>query len=284
MLSPVQSSSGTEFARHTKALLEADLAGGRTTLRRQRVGYPLHVTRGFYLDSEKPDLLTLYLQSASGGLYAGDDLTIDVTVRQGAALNITTQAATVVHHGRDAGSVQRQNVLVESGAFCAFTSDPYVLFPGAGLQLVTEATVADDGICLLIDGFSIHDPHDRRGRFTSFETNLEITRPDGQLVFADRGQICGSDLQSKGGPLGGMLAAATLVLVAPARQCPDLEDLESRVGRTGCLTGASLAPNGGGVMVRMLAPDGGALARGLEVAFHAAAQAALGLNLARRRK
>ena len=67
-------SDASPKGRDVEALLSVDQAGGRTTLRRQQVGYPLHVTRGFYLDAERPDLLTLYLQSASGGLYAGDQL------------------------------------------------------------------------------------------------------------------------------------------------------------------------------------------------------------------
>jgi urease accessory protein len=52
----------------------------------------------------------------------------------------------------------------------------------------------------------------------------------------------------------------------------------------GALSGCSLAPNGAGLVLRILAPDGGALARALDVAFHVAANAALGVPLARRRK
>jgi urease accessory protein len=36
--------------------------------------------------------------------------------------------------------------------------------------------------------------------------------------------------------------------------------------------------------MRLLAPDGGALIRGIEAAFHIAARAALGMELAPRRK
>src|SRR5450631_3175635 len=97
MRSPPLSCSLYDRGREAEAHLAVDLAGGRTTLRRQRVGYPLHVTRGFYLDAARPDLLTLYLQSASGGLYAGDRITLDVTVGAGAAFHLTTQASTIVH-------------------------------------------------------------------------------------------------------------------------------------------------------------------------------------------
>ena len=48
--------------------------------------------------------------------------------------------------------------------------------------------------------------------------------------------------------------------------------------------GASAAPNDAGVAMRILAKDGGTLARGIEAAFHAASRAALGIDLVRRRK
>src|SRR4030081_4152773 len=99
------SCSGLDAGREAKALLVAELAGGRTVLRRQHVGYPFHVTRLFQLDRMRPDLATLYLQSASGGLYAADRLSLDLVVGAGSALNLTTQASTVVHDGRGHGLV-----------------------------------------------------------------------------------------------------------------------------------------------------------------------------------
>src|SRR5277367_3978476 len=103
-----QSSSRFEPAREAEVLLVAELAGGRTVLRRQQAGYPFHITRTFQLDPKRPDLATLYLQSASGGFYAGDRLKFDLTVGQGAALHLTTQASTVVHDGRGRGSTMCQ--------------------------------------------------------------------------------------------------------------------------------------------------------------------------------
>ena len=91
MQSLPQSSSGHETGRQAEVLLVAELAGGRTVLRRQHVGYPFHITRAFQLDRLRPDLATLYLQSASGGLYAADRLKLDLVVGAGAALNLTTQ-------------------------------------------------------------------------------------------------------------------------------------------------------------------------------------------------
>src|SRR5258708_11382922 len=140
-----QSYSRFEAGREAEALLVAESAGGRTVLRRQYVGYPFHITRAFQLDSKRPDLATLYLQSASGGLYAADRLKLDLTVGHGAAFHLTTQASTVVHDGRGHGSTMCQSVTVEGKAFFAVVADPYVLFPGPSLHVGTTAKVAAGG-------------------------------------------------------------------------------------------------------------------------------------------
>src|SRR6266568_3233645 len=71
--------------RRIEASLHFATGGGRTVLVHQHVPYPFHVTRAFHLDRARPDLATLYLQSASGGLYRGDRLMLDIDVAPGAA-------------------------------------------------------------------------------------------------------------------------------------------------------------------------------------------------------
>jgi urease accessory protein len=277
-LSCFESDSG----RATDAHLAAELAGGRTTLRRQHVGYPMHVTRGFYLDPARPDLLTLYMQSASGGLYAGDRLRLNIVVGPQAALHLTTQAATVVHDGRGAISSQQLRISVGSGAFGAVASDPHVLFPGANLALDTIAVVAEDAVLFLADGIAVHDPL-RSGRgFSHYSSRQRILRPNGRLLLQDCGRIAGDELRS--GPFGTMAASATALIIAPPGKLPAVKSLMRAADENGCLAGASGAPNQAGLVMRILAPDGGTLARGLEAGFHVAASAALGVGLARRRK
>jgi urease accessory protein len=279
-----QSFSKPHPGREARNRLEADFAGGRTIIRRQHIGYPLHITRGFYMDRAAPDLLTLYLQSASGGLYAGDRLHLSVAVRRGASLSLTSQSSTVVHHGREAGSIMHQVLEVGAGAFCSFVNDPYILFPGANLTAKTMASVADDAVLLLIDGFTVHDPASEGMSFARFETMLRVVRPDGKLLMIDNGCIAGRDVQPAGGAFGGRRAAATLTLIAPREKLPGISMLEEAVTRQGCLAGASTAPNGAGLVMRILGDDAGSLVRGMEVAFHVAGAAAKGVELARRRR
>jgi urease accessory protein len=283
MQSSPQSFSGFEAGRRAEVLLVADLAGGRTVLRRQHVGYPFHITRPFYLDRMRPDLATLYLQSASGGLYAADRLALDLVVGAGAALHLTTQASTVVHDGRKDGSVMRQSVTIRDNASCAMISDPYVLFPGADLRLATIATVAPNATLIIADGFAMHDPRRRGGTFARFSSHTSIVRPDGELLVSDRGSVGGDELADCGA-LGGMAAAAFVLMVAPPDRLPDIAAIEAVADRCGCLAGATTAPNGAGIAMRLLAPDGGTLVRGIEAAFHTAARATLGVELAPRRK
>lgn len=282
MRSLLLSCSASETGRAVEAELAVERAGGRSVLRGQRIGYPLHITRGFYLDAARPDLLTLYLQSASGGLYAGDCIDLGVTVAADAAFHLTTQAATVVHEARGGGAIQRQTLRVGEGAFCAVTTDPYVLFPGAGLALETTAIVAEDATLCLVDGFAVHDPQLRGRAFAEFGSRLTVTRPDGRLLLKDIGRMEGCELRS--GALGAMAAAANVLLIAPTARLPPTEALVQATDACGCLAGASEAPNRAGLVMRMLAPDGGTLLRGVGAAFHVAARAALGVELARRRK
>jgi urease accessory protein len=279
-----QSFSRLEAGRRAEVVLVAERAGGRTGLRRQHVGYPFHITRPFHLDRMRPDLATLYLQSASGGLYAADRLALDLVVGAHAAFNLTTQASTVVRDGRRDGSEMRQSVTVKESAFCAVISDPYVLFPGANLCVTTIATVAANATLILADGFAMHDPHRRGGVFARFSTDTGVAGADGSLLVSDRGSVCGDELFANCGALGGMAAGGSVLMIAPPDRLADIAEIEAAADACGCLAGATAAPNGAGLAMRLLAPDGGTLIRGIEAAFHIAAHAALGVDLAPRRK
>jgi urease accessory protein len=279
-----QSFSRFEAGRRAEVLLVAELAGGRTVLRRQHVGYPFHVTRAFQLDRMRPELATLYLQSASGGLYAADRLALDLVVGPGAALNLTTQASTVVHDARGQGSSMCQSVTVKDNAFCAIISDPYVLFPGADLYIETTATVAAGATLIMAEGFAAHDPHGHGGTFTRFSTHTRIMAPDGRLLISDRGSVCGEELSASCGTLGGMATAGSVLMIAAPDRLADIAEIEAAADACGCLAGVTAAPNQAGLAMRLLAPDSGTLIRGIEAVFHIAVRAALGVDLAPRRK
>ena len=265
-----------------KASLLFGPAAGRTVLIRQHVAYPFHITRPFHLDPALPDLATLYLQSSSGGLYRADDLALTIELQPGARAAVTTQAATMVRDARGGAAVMRTVLHLAPRSTLLFTPDPLVLFPGAALRSTLHLVLPDDAVALCTDGFACHDPTGGSGTFRQMGTETIIRTPCGRTLLADRGLIEGAALGTAASPLGPYRAAGTLLLLHA--RLDDAAALQAALDATGCLSGISDLPNAAGTAVRLLAPDGGRLTRGLAVAFDTCFRTIFGRPPAVRRK
>jgi urease accessory protein len=270
--------------RRAEARLAFALAGGRTRLVRQHVPYPVHVTRPFHIEAAPPGLATLYLQSASGGFYRGDDVGLTVEVAAGAAVHVTTQAATVVHDSRGEGCRQAVSITVGEGAFCAFVPDPVVMFPGAAFASDITVDLAPGAVAILTDGVCRHDPAGDGAAFERWDGATVVRDAAGRVLLADRGGVDGAELCGPRSPLGRYTAFGTALLLAPPERLPSLAAIEAAVSAHGCIAGTGPAPNAAGLAVRLLAPSGGAVARALDAVFAVGFEAALGAAPARRRK
>jgi urease accessory protein len=257
-------------------------AAGRTILLRQHVPYPFHITRPFHLDPALPDLATLYLQSSSGGLYRADDLLLAIDTGMGARAAVTTQAATMARDSAGGTAVMRTELRLAPRSVLLFTPDPLVLFPGAVVRSTLDVVLADDAVALCADGFACHDPAGAGRAFRMLETRTTIRTPAGRTLVADRGFIEGATLGTAASPLGPYHAAGTLLLLGA--RLDDAAAVQVALDATGCLAGLSALPNDAGTAIRLLAPDGGRLARGLAVAFETCFRAIFGCPPAPRRK
>jgi urease accessory protein len=278
---------------HFTSAVEASLCfshgGGRTVLRRQRLPYPFHATRTFHLDQARPDLATLYLQSAAGGLYRGDQVALSITAEPQSASHVTTQAATIVHRTHHFPVEQNTRLEVGEHAFLALTPDPLVLFPGAAISCATEITLAAGGCAILTDGLSHHDPEgvgpEGSGRsFERYSNAVAVRDAAGRILLNDRGSITGEAMFAPSSPLGPYRAVGTVFVLGHGAECCDAELFDKRLAATGCVAGFSKLPNNAGMGSRVLAANSGALARGLEAAFAVAFEALIGVPPARRRK
>lgn len=273
-----------DVGRHVGAELGFVVGGCRTVLAHQLVPYPFHITRPFRLDIERLDLATLYLQSASGGIYRGDDLTLRVAGGTGAAAHLVTQAATVVH---DTGAYPARHCVeinVGADAFLAYTPDPLVMFPGAALVNETRVTLAAGARAIVADAFAMHDP-DAGGRpFASLEQRFEVMDVAGRTVVRDVGRIDGMAIVSESSPLGSFRACGTLYVLAAADVLPSPSALRVAGEACGGLAGVTCLPGSAGLMVRCLARDGGEVRRGLEAAFEVAFASLAGTRPAPRRR
>ena len=273
-------------ARSARASLTFALGGGGTVLTHQITPYPFHITRPFHLDRGRPDISTLYLQSASGGVYQGDDLRLDIVARRGAGAHVTTQSATIVHQSNGPVARQRTTLEARDGAFLAYTPDPLVLFPGSSLCNETIIRIAPSARAIVQDGFAWHDPRQARRAFDTLTQRLEIVDDSGRLLVREHGTLAGADFLSENSPLGPFRTAGSMLILAPAEaeSPPVAASILRACEMAGCLGGIGKLPNRAGLLLRCIARDGGALRAGLEAAFVEAFAILVGERPGRRRK
>lgn len=137
-------------------------------------------------ESEAGDPPQAVLLTTSGGLANGDRLALSLTVEEGAAATITTQAAEKVYRARDAEPVRlRAQVSVGEGAWLEWLPQETILFDGARFDRRTTADVAPGGRLLACEMVAV-------GRRASGETFTRgflhdswVIRRGGRLVWRD---------------------------------------------------------------------------------------------------
>ena len=268
------------------ALRFARAPDGQSYIARQRVGYPFHITRPFYLDDVPAGALTLYLQSVSGGIYQGEDLRMTCAAGAGSAAHVTTQAATIVHRMPAAPARQTVALKAAEGAVLEYLPDPLIMFPGARLASLLEIDAAPDATVIACESFAHHDPGGADRRFDRFEAEMRLRDESGRLLALERYATAGDRLAPGRSRAARWPAQGSLIVAhrGPARDSL-LTALRAALAPTEAFYGgASALPNEAGVGARLLARDGAALRRGLEAAWRAARLTLYGVSPAQRRK
>ncbi len=262
-------------------------AEGRSYLAEQFATYPFHVCRTQHLDHQLPDMATLYLQSCSGGVFAGDRLSAEFRAVEGAKAHVTTQASTIVHRTDDSSAAQSTVLVAERNSLLEYLPDPAILFPGAHYRSKVVATCHPESDLIVCDSFLNHDPDGRGGRFAGFESELTIRDQDSAVMAIDRFSVSGD--QFAGGELsdGEPYSVHGTLTVVSARV--DLLALRQTLraeidALAGIYAGVSLLPNDRGLWLRYLAADGVAARTLVTAAWSAARVALTGFSPTLRRK
>ena len=266
-------------AQPVAAKLEFRALGGRTHLARQFTPHPFHITRPFHHPDDAGGMATLYLQSSSGGVYSGDDLSIDIRVEKGARAHVTTQASTIVHdaRGRD-GVTQSADLNVADGARLDYLPDPAILMSGAALRNRVTARLGRDARVILADAQLAHDPDGDARPFARLENEIVIIGPEGPRLI-DRFELSGADWPAR---TGGFACSGMVVVVGGASAGARMQDAAD--GVPGLYAGTSVFPERDIALIRLLATDGAALCKGMTAAWRAAATMLDGQPPAARRK
>ncbi|MGE0822209.1 MAG: urease accessory protein UreD [Candidatus Binatia bacterium] len=270
------------------ALRFACAPGGHTFLAEQFVTYPFFLTTPFTLDRCPASLVTVMLQSVSGGIYERDQLGLSFVAEENAQVHLTTQSATIVHAMAEKRDAQQQvSINAAAGSLVEYLPDPLVLFPGAKLRTSLQVVAAEEATVMIGETFVLHAPDNTsNSTFPSLYSELMVRHPTGRLLCVDRNTFPPRDgMVSSSGVLQHSKAFGTFWLLSSAVPTEFLTTLQEAWNAIpGLYGGSSLLPNHAGVWGRCLAADTIALERAFQAAWMLARRSVTGQMPTRQRK
>ncbi|MDR1157779.1 MAG: urease accessory protein UreD [Oscillospiraceae bacterium] len=116
-------------------------AGGRTVLADVRFTAPYKILHPFY---DENGSMSVMMVSVSAGILSGDSQKIDITVREGARLTVTSQAFEKIHKMDDGAFATRDTrLVVEKDAALSYAPLPVIPFKDSAFRSQTEVRLAE---------------------------------------------------------------------------------------------------------------------------------------------
>ncbi len=229
----------------------------KTFIGKQFSSYPFHLCRPLYLDARTPEIATIYLQSSAGGVFSGDDLSMQIYAGPSAKAHMTTQASTVVHRMRQGNAMLRVNIDLAEHSMLEYLPDPLILFPEANLMSRLELIIEPSATAILCDSFLMHDPDCLNRRFTTYQSETIVRSSSGELLCCDRFSVSGDDFgNGKPGIMGNARAMGTFFLIRPQSDFDQRNEvLRHSVRSSEAYVGISTLPNKIGSWARIIAAD-----------------------------
>jgi urease accessory protein len=220
--------------------------------------------RVLFPEPEADELAQAVLLTTSGGLTGGDRVRVDVDVRAGARVTVTTQAAEKIYRALAHDSAAKIDIgmSVEAGSWAEWLAQETILFNGARLRREFHAEVSRRGRLLAVESVVLGRTAMGESFDTGFLHDAWRIRREGRLIWADALHMSPGvrQLRTARFGFGTAVACSTLVYVGDdiARQLTAARNLlsDSRILRDnpGSITGAATALDGL-LLVRLLADD-----------------------------
>ncbi|MEV7184676.1 urease accessory protein UreD [Kitasatospora sp. NPDC093102] len=268
---------------------------GRTELTGHYQKSPLQIMRPLYFDPARPDLAVTFLMSTGGGILQADRLRTDLRCGADTAVHLTTQAATKVYRMEHDYATQLVNLTAGPRAYVEYLPEPVIPFVDSRLYQRTVLTVDPDATVLA--GETVLAGRLARGErnaYRVFASDLEVRRPDGELVALDTVRLEPSPTGGGGvtGPavLAGHDVMSSLYVLSPlappGRIADVLHEAVAGCGRSsgGLLYGVSVLPQDSGAWLRLLGSDTRAVAAALRAAWDAVRRLLIGVPAPELRK
>jgi urease accessory protein len=262
-----------------RARLSLRFDDGRVALLQQEP--PWKVVRAFHAPTGER---LVHLNNVSGGVLGGDELELDIDVREGVHAQVTTTGATRVYRARHgaACAVATTSIRVARGATLELLPDPIIPFAGSRFEQKTRV-VLDDG-ATLIWWETLAPGRAAAGEELAYESlRMEAeVRAGGRPLLVDRFQLRPTERSPRSVcSLGDGTHLATLVVCKVGEGAArwralegELLDLAAREMADAPVRWGASTLASDGVVVRGLSTSNVPLARGLQ-AFWSVARVAL---------
>lgn len=199
---------------------------------------------------------------AMGGPLSGDRLRLTAVVQSGAALRVSSAAATVVLPGRDCGPARYDSdFTVADDAELRWLPEPLISARGSALDMTTRVELAPTARLVYLDQQVLGRAGEDPGQLT---TRLVVRRAGRPLLDQELSYGPGAPGWQGGAVLGGHRAVGQLLLVDPAFDVKPAEPV--LLGDTAVLTPLT----GPAVLITAVAPDALILRRLLDAGSAAA--------------
>ena len=263
----------TEFVGRVGELrLDYARRDDRTILAGSHCTTPWHLLPPIYLD-ETGAAYTL-LVNPSGGLVAGDRLSIDLRLDPLAHVVISAPSANRVYRSLGEVSVQDVRIHVGAGALLEWLPEHTIPFGGSRYRQTIHVTLAPGATILLWDAFaSGRIARKERWAFASLENEIRITTATGSSVLERFALDPTTDL-GRIGLAGEWDYVASLYVVGDTPSADVWSRLEKRLGpildeHPGQVLGGVSTPPVPGVAVKLLTRTAPDLARALDALWAA---------------
>jgi urease accessory protein len=258
-----------------RLVVSAARVGGKTVLRSLHSEGTLKAMRVHYLDPALPAMAFLTIASPGGGVLQGDRLCVDISVEEGGQLHIGTTSATRIYAMPRGRAEAITRFTVGTGAYAEFVPDPFI--PYAGSQFTGHAAhvVAEGGVLLVAE--VVGPGRQARGErlaYDSFDSDAEVRRPNGRLLFRDTTRL----RPPFPGLMGAWCAMGSLHVIASGLDASVFDSAMTRCEEMGLSAGCSELPNQAGRWFRVLAPDAAAAQDAVRLAWAAARTQILGFS------
>jgi urease accessory protein len=236
--------TGQEGRWQGKLDLRFTRMANRTILSGRRHIGPLRIQKPLY--PEGPEICHVVVIHPPGGLADRDDLSVHLTLEEGAHSVITTPGATKWYKANE-GSTSRVEAALRAGAVLEWLPNENIYFLNASAKTVFRLELADSATAC---GWDIN----MLGRIASGESweagvlraTTEFVRDDGSLIWSERACLrAGSDLGHARQGLAGYPVFGTLWCVGGKRDPKIIETLAAELPFTLAVrAGISLLPQG----------------------------------------